>query len=82
MLVIANGGTFFGRLAPAIVAQRIGAMNTVFGLTIIVSIITFCWIAVKSIAGMVVWSLIWGFFAGGFSSIDPVRFHVYISHQQ
>ena len=53
MLVIANAGTFFGRLVPADVAQWIGAMNTVIGITLIVAIINFCWIAVHSIAGMV-----------------------------
>jgi MFS family permease len=72
MLVIANAGTFVGRLGPAAVAQWIGAMNTVIGLTLIVAIITFCWIAVHSTAGMVVWSFLWGAVAGGFSTVDPV----------
>lgn len=72
MLVIANGGTFFARTLPSLVAQRFGSMNVVFGTTLVVAMVTFCWIAVTSIAGMVVWSCLWGFTAGVFSSVDPV----------
>ncbi|RMZ78955.1 hypothetical protein DV737_g3723, partial [Chaetothyriales sp. CBS 132003] len=72
LLVLANAGTFVGRLLPALAAQHIGAMNVVFITTLIVSVITFCWIAVTSTAGMIVWCLMWGIFSGTFSTIDPV----------
>jgi MFS family permease len=43
-----------------------------FGSTSLTALILFCWIAVKSYAGFVVWCLAIGFTSGLFVSVNPV----------
>lgn len=61
LVSIANGTSVFGRLLCGLVATAIGPLETC-GLAIAGSaVILFCWFAVSSPAGVIVWSAAWGF---------------------
>jgi MFS family permease len=49
-----------------------GPIPVMFGATGLTAVILFCWIAVKSYAGFVVWCLAIGFTSGLFVSVNPV----------
>jgi predicted MFS family arabinose efflux permease len=51
-LVILNAGSVAGRIAPALVADRIGLLNTYTASTIGATILAFAWIACRSIGGI------------------------------
>ena len=54
---------------PTILADKYGNANTLIPCTLAASILAFAWIAVSTPAGMVVWVIIYGFFAGSFISL-------------
>lgn len=61
LISIANGASVFGRLLCGLVATAIGPIETC-GLAVASSaIVLFCWFAVVSPAGLIVWSIAWGF---------------------
>ncbi|GAA5898307.1 hypothetical protein JCM6882_000125 [Rhodosporidiobolus microsporus] len=71
-LSILNGVSAFGRTVPNFFADRYGVLNLLFPFTAISGILCFCWIAaMKTDAGVVVWSVLYGFFQGAFVSMLP-----------
>jgi MFS family permease len=61
LVSIVNGASVFGRLLCGFVATAIGPIETC-GLAVASSaIVLFCWFAVDSPAGLIIWSLAWGF---------------------
>ncbi|KAK5686794.1 hypothetical protein LTR17_026841 [Elasticomyces elasticus] len=72
LIVILNAGSFFGRLFPSILADKIGPMNTIIPCAAISSIVGFCWIDVHDRAGTVAFCVIYGFFSGSFVSLTAV----------
>jgi MFS family permease len=61
LVSIANGASVFGRLLCGLVATAIGPIETC-GLAVASSaVILYCWFAVLSPAGVIVWSAAWGF---------------------
>ncbi|EEB90210.1 hypothetical protein MPER_11613, partial [Moniliophthora perniciosa FA553] len=65
-LAILNAGSFFGRLIPGILADRLGFFNVLSIALTIAGTILLCWIAVSSAASFVVWLVFYGFFSGAF----------------
>jgi MFS family permease len=60
LVSIANGASVVGRLLAGLIATGIGPIETCSLAVACSSVVLFCWIAVKSIAGVIVWSAIWG----------------------
>lgn len=67
---IALAASFFGRTIPGILADRIGPFNILTLASVASCIICFCWSSVKDTAGIVIWSLAYGFASGSFLSLQ------------
>src|SRR5882762_1252639 len=63
-LVILNFSSFIGRLSPALYANSLGIDNAVIISTGCCSILILGMIGVKSVTGVVVFGVIYGFFSG------------------
>lgn len=61
---ILNGASLFGRIIPGMVADKYGRFNLCIAMTIFSGIIALCWTAVTSVAGIVMFSLAYGFTSG------------------
>lgn len=61
---ILNATSSFGRILPGLVADRTGHFNIILLAMIGSAIVCFCWTAVGSLAGLVVWSAAYGFISG------------------
>jgi predicted MFS family arabinose efflux permease len=70
-LVVLNAGSVFGRIAPGLVADKIGLLNTYTASTVGAAILAFAWIACRSIGGIIAFALIYGFFAGFAAALQP-----------
>jgi cyanate permease len=64
MISIMNAATLFGRVIPGIVADRVGHYNVMVFVLLVSGMISFCWTAVHSLAGLVIWSIAYGFSSG------------------
>jgi MFS family permease len=64
MISIMNAATLFGRVIPGIVADRMGHYNVMVLSLLVSGLISFCWTAVHSLAGLVIWSIAYGFSSG------------------
>ena len=71
MAAILNAGSLLGRLLPSLIAPRTGAQPLAMMANICALIIVFCWTAVSSIAGFIVWAIAFGFFMGIIISSNP-----------
>ena len=73
LLAILNAGSFFGRIIPNFLAGKVGAMVMITLCTFASGILCLCWISVRNVAGITVFALLYGFFAGAYVSlISPV----------
>ncbi|ESK83488.1 monocarboxylate permease-like protein [Moniliophthora roreri MCA 2997] len=70
-LAILNAGSFFGRLIPGILADKLGFFNILSIALTVASTILFCWIAVSSAASFIIWLVFYGFFSGAFIALMP-----------
>lgn len=70
MLPIMGVGSTLGRLFPAMVADKMGNLNVLAICTAIAAVLAFSWIAVESVGGIIVWSILYGFFSGTFVSLQ------------
>ncbi|PVH76457.1 MFS monocarboxylate transporter-like protein [Cadophora sp. DSE1049] len=64
MVSIVNAASLFGRILPGLWADRIGAYNIMVISAGLSGLICMCWTEAKSIAGIVVLSLAYGFASG------------------
>lgn len=72
LLPILNAVSIFGRIIPGIVADRVGRYNVMIVIMFVSAL--FClavWIPVKNTAGLIVFTIIFGFSSGGFVSLGP-----------
>ncbi|OGM42378.1 MFS monocarboxylate transporter [Aspergillus bombycis] len=67
---IVNGASFFGRVLPGIVADRYGKFNCCIIFTFFSGIIALCWTKATSVAGLVMFSLAYGFSSGAILSLQ------------
>ncbi|TKA69549.1 hypothetical protein B0A55_06559 [Friedmanniomyces simplex] len=72
LIVFLNVGSFFGRLFPNILADKIGPLNTIIPCGVVASTIGFSWIAVRDGAGTIAFCVLYGFFSGSIASLSPV----------
>lgn len=61
---IVNGASFFGRVIPGFVADRLGKFNCCIIASLSAGLVALCWTAVDSMAGLVVWCAAYGFASG------------------
>jgi MFS family permease len=66
---ILNAGSIFGRLLPNFFADKTGPMNMIIPCTAITGILCFAWVGIHSAAGVIAFSILYGFFSGTFVSL-------------
>ena len=71
LIAILNTGSFFGRIIPNYIADKIGPFNTLMPLTLLATILAFIWITVSTSGGIVVFCLLYGFVSGAFVALSP-----------
>lgn len=71
MLSIINAGSIFGRIIPNFLADLVGPINIMVPFTVLTIIIAYCWIAVHTQAGMVLFCVFYGFASGAIVSLPP-----------
>ncbi|KFX95821.1 hypothetical protein O988_05617 [Pseudogymnoascus sp. VKM F-3808] len=64
VLSILNAASFFGRVVPGIMADKVGRYNTLFVAAIASGILIFCWPLITTNAGIIVFAVLFGFFSG------------------
>lgn len=78
LLAILNGASIFGRIIPAILADRIvGIVNMQVIVLLVGVILMFSWMALKSFGGILVFALFSGFAVGSglsISALSPIPF--------
>lgn len=67
---IALAASFFGRTIPGFLSDRYGPFNILLLSCISSCVVAFCWTTATSVAGIVVWSLAYGFSSGSFLSLQ------------
>ncbi|KAF6800364.1 MFS monocarboxylate [Colletotrichum sojae] len=65
-----NAASFLGRVLPGVLADRYGHFNLCAAATLCAGIVGFCWTGATSLAGLVTWSLAYGFCSGGVMSLQ------------
>ncbi|KAI0057020.1 MFS general substrate transporter [Artomyces pyxidatus] len=72
MLAILNGSSIPGRVLPPLLTNKLGALNVMTMAASGCAILLFALFGVKTIAGVVVFAIVYGFFAGGFfATLSP-----------
>lgn len=69
LISMLNAASVFGRLLPGLVADKFGRFNILFLAAACTGILLFCWLAVKSSAAIIVFSVLYGFFSGAIVSL-------------
>ncbi|KAK1757951.1 monocarboxylate transporter [Echria macrotheca] len=74
LVPILNAGSMFGRTLPNALSDKIGPLNILAPCVIICGALTYALIGVTSLAGIVIITLLYGFFSGVFIALPPVCF--------
>ncbi|KAL6230885.1 hypothetical protein BDW75DRAFT_248293 [Aspergillus navahoensis] len=82
LIAIQNASSFFGRLVPGVIADKIGPYNMLSTVSIITAIITFCWIRMTTNASIIIFSVLYGFSSGGIIGITPATIANCAGHPQ
>jgi MFS family permease len=69
LLAVLNGASVFGRIIPGLVADRFGALETVIICTIATAVLAYVEIVINSLAGLIVFSILYGFVSGAVVSL-------------
>lgn len=69
LLAILNAGSFFGRLLPNYIAGRIGLLNVQIVLGVVSSALAFALLGIKSTAGVVAFTAVYGFVSAPYVSL-------------
>lgn len=71
MVPILNAGSIVGRIVPNYLADRMGPINVLIPFTFACGILAFGWLGVHSVAGLIVFSVLYGFCSGTYVSLPP-----------
>ncbi|KAJ9142972.1 Riboflavin transporter MCH5 [Pleurostoma richardsiae] len=71
MVAILNGASLFGRILTGMVADEFGRYDVLAAVAVFSSVLLFCWQAISSNAGIIVFSVVAGFFMGALVSLYP-----------
>ena len=69
---IMNAGSVAGRLVQLQLASYTGAMTGILFSSIISAVVCYCWIAVKSTTGLIIFTLFYGYSSGAWLALNPV----------
>jgi MFS family permease len=72
LVSILNGASFFGRIVPGILADRLGRLNMFCAAGITTGILIFCWPKTHTNASIIVFTVLYGFFSGAIISMMTV----------
>ena len=76
-IAIANAGAALGRLGPNHLADRSSPLNFYIPHLFATSVLAFCWIAVRNTAGLILFSVVYGFFSASLVSlIGPITVEI------
>jgi MFS family permease len=64
LIAILNAGSLIGRILGGALANRLGRLNTLASASAACGILILCWLRIKSHGGMIVFSVMFGFFSG------------------
>ncbi|THY50496.1 MFS general substrate transporter [Aureobasidium pullulans] len=64
LFALIDAGSFFGRILGGLLANRVGQFNVVTVACYLSSLLLFCWLAVSSSAGLVVFAILFGAVSG------------------
>ncbi|KAF2127401.1 MFS general substrate transporter [Dothidotthia symphoricarpi CBS 119687] len=64
LLSILNAAQFFGRTLPPLVTDWVGPEILLLGAEVAASIVAFSWIAARSLTGITLWIIVYGFLSG------------------
>lgn len=76
LVAIVNGASTFGRIIPGILADKYGRLNVLASASIATGIVTSCLSTATSVAGLVVYSVVFGFTSGAILSGASTAFTV------
>ncbi|CAJ0548687.1 Ff.00g023000.m01.CDS01 [Fusarium sp. VM40] len=72
LLMILNGVGIFGRIMPNIIADKwTGPLNILIPLSVLASVLVYCWMAIENAAGLYVFAVIYGFVAAALQALFP-----------
>lgn len=71
LLPMLNACSVLGRIAPNLIADRIGGLNVMIPAVFIATLLSFVWIAISTTAGCIVFSCLYGFSIGSILSLPP-----------
>lgn len=74
LVPILNAGSVFGRTLPNWLSDKVGPLNVICPGVIATGTIVLCYLAVDSVAGIVICTLLFGFCSGIFIALPPVLF--------
>ena len=69
LLPIINATSTFGRLLSNFLADKFGPLNVQIPFALVAALLCFCWIAIKTMASLIVLCALYGFFCGSFVSL-------------
>ncbi|KAI1821769.1 monocarboxylate permease-like protein, mch4 [Xylaria intraflava] len=76
IVAIFNAGSVLGRILPNALSDRIGVLNTLIPLTIVLGVTQFALLGVFNTSGIVVSAIATGFFSGVVIALPPVAFRM------
>ena len=69
LVAIMNAASTFGRIVPNYFADIFGPLNITIPFLLICSMLSFAWIAVSNVGGLLVFTICYGFFSGAVISL-------------
>ncbi|KAJ5433025.1 uncharacterized protein N7458_012181 [Penicillium daleae] len=69
IIAILNGASVFGRIAPGLIADYIGSLNTIIPVSFMAAVLAFAWIGIRNEAGTIVFAVLYGFASGAIVSL-------------
>jgi MFS family permease len=69
LVAILNAASFVGRVVPGILADKLGPLNMMFIAATCTGILILVWQAITTSAGIIVFSVLYGFFSGAIVSL-------------
>jgi MFS family permease len=67
-VVAATAASGYGRVVPNLIAGKIGSLNIFAPAAVISALLAFCWIAINSVLGLVVFGVLYGVSSGAIVS--------------
>jgi len=64
-LTIQNGASILGRTIPNLLADEFGPINVILCTSFATGVMVFALLGIKSVAGVAVFAVLYGFFSGG-----------------